>query len=77
MYASALRNTREMGSCLSVSILHKAEYTAVGSVAEGNDNGFDDDSSEQDVLIFTIPSKTPASATQDGLRERIKQGVFK
>jgi hypothetical protein len=72
MYASALRNTREMGSCLSVSILHKAEYTAVGAVAEGND-----DSSEQDVLIFTIPPKRTVPATQDGLRVRMKQGVFK
>jgi hypothetical protein len=76
MYASTLRNTREMGGCLSVSILHKAEYTAVGVNGEAvDDDG--DDSSEQDVLIFTIPPKRAVPAAQDGLRVRMKQGVFK
>jgi hypothetical protein len=58
-----------MGGCLSFAILRNtARYTAVA-----NDDGDD----EQDELVFVIPSRPAPQPVQDGLRARMKQGVFK
>jgi hypothetical protein len=61
----------KMGACLSFPLLRM--NVSYARVCENND---DDDDTEDEVLIFNKTVQTPPSGQQEGLRNRLRQGVF-
>jgi hypothetical protein len=60
----------KMGACLSFPLLRM--NVSYARVCENDD----DDDTEDEVLIFKKAVQTSPSGQQEGLRNRLRQGVF-